>query len=68
MGAVVIPKAMAHAMMAGLPVQVDLYTALVPMVMHSVREINDPKHDRELTQRVDRAAWPWRRDFELRVA
>jgi hypothetical protein len=25
----------------------------------------NPKHDRELTQRIDRATWPWRRDFEL---
>src|SRR5208282_4054223 len=35
-GAVIIPKAMAYAMMAGLPVQVGLYTALVPMVMYAV--------------------------------
>lgn len=32
--AVVIPKAMAYATMAGLPVQVGLYTALVPMVIY----------------------------------
>ncbi len=30
--AVVIPKAMAYATIAGLPVQIGLYTALVPMV------------------------------------
>lgn len=35
-GAVIIPKAMAYAMMAGLPVQVGLYTALVPMVICAV--------------------------------
>jgi sulfate permease, SulP family len=35
-GAVIIPKAMAYAMMAGLPVQVGLYTALVPMVIYAV--------------------------------
>jgi len=35
-GAVVIPMAMAYAMMAGLPVQVGLYTALVPMVIYAV--------------------------------
>ena len=35
-GAVIIPKAMAFAMMAGLPVQVGLYTALVPMVIYAV--------------------------------
>jgi sulfate permease, SulP family len=35
-GAVIIPKAMAYAMIAGLPVQVGLYTALVPMVLYAV--------------------------------
>ena len=35
-GAVIVPKAMAYAMMAGLPVQVGLYTALVPMVIYAV--------------------------------
>src|SRR6478672_10601691 len=35
-GAVIIPKAMAYAMMAGLPVQVGLYTALVPMVIYAM--------------------------------
>jgi len=35
-GAVIIPKAIAYAMMAGLPVQVGLYTALVPMVIYAV--------------------------------
>src|ERR1022692_414010 len=35
-GAVIIPKAMAYAMMAGLPVQVGLYTALVPMAIYAV--------------------------------
>ncbi len=34
--AVVIPKAMAYATIAGLPVQVGLYTALVPMVMYAM--------------------------------
>jgi len=34
--AVVIPKAMAFATIAGLPVQVGLYTVLVPMVIYSV--------------------------------
>jgi Sulfate permease family len=33
---VIVPKAMACAMMAGLPVQVGLYTALVPMVIYAV--------------------------------
>jgi len=35
-GAVIIPKAMAYAMIAGLPVQVGLYTALVPMVIYGL--------------------------------
>ena len=35
-GAVIIPKAMAYAMMAGLPVQVGLYTALLPMLIYTV--------------------------------
>lgn len=35
-GAVIIPKAMAYAMMAGLPVQVGLYTALVPMLIYAL--------------------------------
>ena len=34
--AVVIPKAMAYATIAGLPVQVGLYTALVPMVIYAL--------------------------------
>src|SRR6185503_1524079 len=33
--AVVIPKAMAYATIAGLPVQIGLYTALVPMVVYA---------------------------------
>ena len=32
----IIPKAMAYAMIAGLPVQVGLYTALVPMVIYAL--------------------------------
>ncbi|MEI6001778.1 SulP family inorganic anion transporter [Paraburkholderia bengalensis] len=34
--AVVLPKAMAYATVAGLPVQVGLYTALVPMVIYAI--------------------------------
>ncbi|HKA46363.1 MAG TPA: SulP family inorganic anion transporter, partial [Burkholderiales bacterium] len=34
--AVVIPKAMAYATIAGLPVQVGLYTAFVPMVIYAL--------------------------------
>jgi SulP family sulfate permease len=33
---VVIPKAMAYATIAGLPVQVGLYTAFVPMIIYAV--------------------------------
>ena len=35
-GAVIIPKAMAFAMIAGLPVQAGLYTALVPMMIYAL--------------------------------
>src|SRR3954468_9962985 len=34
-GAVVIPKAMAYATIAGLPVQVGLYTAFIPMLIYA---------------------------------
>src|SRR3954462_9183834 len=40
--AVVIPKAMAYASIAGLPVQVGLYTALVPMVIYAVLGTSRP--------------------------
>jgi high affinity sulfate transporter 1 len=40
--AVVIPKAMAYATIAGLPVQVGLYTALVPMVIYVVLGTSRP--------------------------
>jgi len=33
--AVVIPKAMAYATIAGLPVQIGLYTAIVPMAVYA---------------------------------
>jgi len=33
---VIVPKAMAYAMMAGLPVQAGLYTALAPTVIYAV--------------------------------
>ena len=34
--AVVLPKAMAYATVAGLPVAVGLYTALTPMVIYAL--------------------------------
>jgi high affinity sulfate transporter 1 len=34
--AVVVPKAMAYATIAGLPVEVGLYTAFVPMVIYAI--------------------------------
>jgi high affinity sulfate transporter 1 len=40
--AVVIPKAMAYATIAGLPVQVGLYTALVPMAIYAVAGSSRP--------------------------
>ena len=33
--AVVLPKAMAYASVAGLPVAVGLYTAFIPMVIYA---------------------------------
>src|SRR5213075_3117318 len=40
--AVVIPKALAYATIAGLPVQVGLYTALVPMVIYALLGTSRP--------------------------
>jgi high affinity sulfate transporter 1 len=40
--AVVIPKALAYATIAGLPVQVGLYTVLVPMVIYAVLGTSRP--------------------------
>jgi SulP family sulfate permease len=40
--AVVIPKAMAYATIAGLPVQVGLYTALVPMAIYALMGSSGP--------------------------
>jgi MFS superfamily sulfate permease-like transporter len=39
---VVIPKAMAYATVAGLPVEVGLYTAFVPMVVYPVLGTSRP--------------------------
>ena len=40
--AVVIPKAMAYATIAGLPVEVGLYTALIPLVIYAVLGTSRP--------------------------
>lgn len=40
--AVVIPKAMAYATIAGLPVQVGLYTALIPMAVYALTGSSRP--------------------------
>jgi len=40
--AVVIPKAMAYATIAGLPVQVGLYTAFLPMVIYAMLGTSRP--------------------------
>ena len=40
--AVVAPKAMAYATIAGLPVQVGLYTAIVPMAVYAVLGTSRP--------------------------
>ncbi len=41
-GAVVIPKAMAYATIAGLPVEVGLYTAFVPMIIYALLGTSRP--------------------------
>ncbi len=40
--AVVIPKAMAYATIAGLPVEVGLYTAFVPLMIYAVLGTSRP--------------------------
>ena len=40
--AVVAPKAMAYATIAGLPIQVGLYTAIVPMAIYAVLGTSRP--------------------------
>ena len=40
--AVVVPKALAYATIAGLPVQVGLYTAIVPMVIYALLGTSRP--------------------------
>jgi high affinity sulfate transporter 1 len=40
--AVVIPKAMAYATIAGLPVQVGLYTVFIPMIIYAVLGTSRP--------------------------
>src|SRR3974377_1887813 len=40
--AVGVPKAMAYATIAGLPVQVGLYTAFVPMIIYAVMGTSRP--------------------------
>ena len=40
--AVIIPKAMAYATIAGLPVEIGLYTALVPMAIYAVLGTSRP--------------------------
>ena len=40
--AVVIPKALAYATVAGLPIQVGLYTAFVPLIIYAVLGTSRP--------------------------
>ena len=40
--AVVIPKAMAYATIAGLPIEIGLYTAFVPMLVYAVLGTSRP--------------------------
>jgi len=41
-GAVIVPKAMAYATVAGLPVQVGIYTALVPTIVYALLGTSRP--------------------------
>jgi len=41
-GAVVVPKAMAYATVAGLPVQVGIYTAFVPVIVYAILGTSRP--------------------------
>jgi MFS superfamily sulfate permease-like transporter len=43
--AVVVPKAMAYATVAALPVEVGLYTAFVPMVIYAILGTSRPLSD-----------------------
>ena len=40
--AVVIPKALAYATIAGLPVEIELYTAFIPMVIYAILGTSRP--------------------------
>ena len=40
--AVVVPKAMAYATIAGLPVQVGLYTACIPLLVYALLGTSRP--------------------------
>ncbi|HET6472544.1 MAG TPA: SulP family inorganic anion transporter, partial [Pseudomonadales bacterium] len=40
--AVVIPKSMAYATVAGLPIEVGLYTAFVPMLVYALLGTSRP--------------------------
>jgi high affinity sulfate transporter 1 len=41
-GAVVIPKSMAYATVAGLPIEVGMYTAFVPMIVYALMGTSRP--------------------------
>ena len=61
--AVVLPKAMAYATVAGLPVAVGLYTAFVPMVVYALLGTSRVLSVSSTTTLaiLDRhASWDWR--------
>lgn len=53
-GAVVIPKALAYATVAGLPIRVGLYTAFLPMVIYAILGTSRPLSVHWLPRR-----WRW---------
>ena len=62
--AVVIPKALAYATVAGLPVQVGLYTALVPMVdLRAARHVAAAQREHHDAPLPSSPEWRWGKPF-----
>lgn len=62
--AVVIPQSMAYATIAGLLVEVGLYTALVPLLVYAVLGTSRPLSVTTTSTIAALTAWPWRRPPE----
>ena len=60
--AVVLPKAMAYATVAGLPVSVGLYTAFVPMIVYALLghiARSERQFDDDACNPHRRDSWDW---------